>query len=304
MGTVADCWVKAVSPFSWVCLDSRLPCGQGVLLSKLLAFPPRARHQGQPHPRCHPSHLRGRPGGFGAAPRAREAVAEGAGRAGGHPALPRPLSSDSRVSLRSPSAPPSTLRCLLSSESFPAPSATSLEPPHRRAHGRPSASDAGVRAPAPPSSSPPPGWDLGLEVGSNSLSATPTAPPPAPGQARRQALGRARAAGAREPPGVREAGAGPAASPEGRRGLSFPRGRRSGVTLGEKHRGARPRAFGPAWARTCPAPPKGLAIRPTSFPGLLATLETEGTATETSKPWGPEEERFVGLDDKRETNVL
>ena len=292
-------------PFSWVCLDSRLPCGQRVLLSKPLAFPPRARHQGQPHPRCHPRHLRSRPDGSGAAPLAREAVVEGAGRAGGHPALPRPLSSDSRLSLRSPSAPPSTLRCLLFPESFPAPSATSLEPPHRRAHGRPRASDAGVRAPAPPSSSPPPGWDLGLEVGSNSLSATPTAPSSCtwPGE-EPGARARARAAGAREPPGVQEAGAGPAASPEGRRGLWFSRGKRSGVTLGEEHRGARPRAFGPAWARTCRAPLKGLAIRPTSFPGLLATLETEGTATETSKLWGPEEERFVGLDDKRKTNVL
>lgn len=77
---------------------------------------------------------------------------------------------------------------------------------------------------------------------------------------------------------------------EGRRGLSFPRGK--------AHRGARPRAASPAWARTFWVPQKGRATWPTSFPGLLPTLETEGTATETSKPWGPEE-GFVGLDDKR-----
>lgn len=44
-------------------------------------------------------------------------------------------------------------------------------------------------------------------------------------------------------------------------------------------RDARMSAAGRTWARTCQAPPKGCATQPTSFPGLLPTLETERTAT-------------------------
>ena len=88
-------------PSLWVRLYSRLPCGQGVLLPKRLAFPPPG-----PLPRAAaslppPQSPAWPPGGSGAAPSAPGVVAAGAGRAGGHPALP------SLYSL--PSAPPPPL---------------------------------------------------------------------------------------------------------------------------------------------------------------------------------------------------
>lgn len=163
-------------PSLWVRLYSRLPCGQGVLLPKRLAFPPPG-----PLPRAAaslppPQSPAWPPGGSGAAPSAPGVVAAGAGRAGGHPALP------SLYSL--PSAPPPTPCRLRSPQSCLAPSATSLAPPHRRAHGPPSTSDAGARAPAPPPSLPLPRWDPGLKVGPNSPRGPLLPPFPAPGHAR------------------------------------------------------------------------------------------------------------------------